>query len=188
MRIVLGVTGGIAAYKAALLLRLMTGDGHEVHVVPPDSALRVVGKPTWEALSGHPVYNDTFEAVEDVNHVLQGRQADLVISAPATANTMAKAAAGLAPDLIVNILLTATVPVVRSPAMHTEMCENTATQANVATLRSRGVHVIEPAVGRLTGVDTGKGRFPEPDDIWSQTKALLTETPSQGKQIGRAHV
>ena len=185
MRIVLGVTGGIAAYKAALLLRLMTEDGHEVHVVPTNSALNFVGKATWEALSGQPVYNDTFEAVEEVNHVLQGRQADLVIIAPATANSLAKAATGLADDLIGNILLTATVPVVMAPAMHTEMWENAATKANVATLRGRGVHVIEPAVGRLTGVDTGKGRFPEPDDIWSQTKALLTETPSQGKLEGK---
>lgn len=175
MRIVLGVTGGIAAYKAALLLRLMTEDGHEVHVVPTDSALKFVGKATWEALSGQPVYNDTFEAVENVNHVLQGRKADLVILAPATANSIAKAAAGLAPDLIGNILLTATVPVIIAPAMHTEMWENPATQANVATLRERGVHVIEPAVGRLTGQDTGKGRFPEPEDIWSQAQQIVAE-------------
>src|SRR5699024_355836 len=171
MRIVLGVPGGIAAYKAAWLLRLMTEEGHEVHVVPTDSALNFVGKATWEALSGRPVYNDTFQAVDEVNHVLQGRHADLVVIAPATANSLAKAATGLASDLIGNILLTATVPVVMAPAMHTEMWENPATQANVATLRSRGIHVIEPAVGRLTGVDTGKGRFPEPEDIWSQTKA-----------------
>src|SRR5699024_69789 len=113
------------------------------------------------------VYNDTFEAVEDVNHVLQGRRADVVVLAPATANSIAKAAAGLAEDLLGNILLTATVPIVMAPAMHTEMWENPATKANVATLRTRGVHVIEPAVGRLTGVDTGKGRFPEPEDIWA---------------------
>jgi len=184
MRIVLGVTGGIAAYKAALLLRLMTEDGHEVHVVPTDSALKFVGKPTWEALSGHPVYNDTFEAVEDVNHVLQGRKADLVIIAPATANSMAKAAAGLAPDLIGNILLTATVPVVMAPAMHTEMWENPATQANVATLRNRGIHVIEPAVGRLTGVDTGKGRFPEPDDIWAQAQQIVADSQPDERLAG----
>lgn len=180
MRIVLGVTGGIAAYKAALLLRLMTEDGHEVHVVPTDSALKFVGKPTWEALSGKPVYNDTFEAVEDVNHVLQGRNADLVVIAPATANSLAKAAAGIAEDLLGNILLTATVPVVMAPAMHTEMWDNAATQANVATLRSRGVHIIEPAVGRLTGADTGKGRFPEPADIWAQTQELVQSASRQG--------
>ena len=187
MRIVLGVTGGIAVYKAALLLRLMTEDGHEVHVVPTDSALKFVGKPTWEALSGRPVYTDTFDAVEDVNHVLQGRKADLVVLAPATANSMAKAAAGLAPDLIGNILLTATVPVVMAPAMHTEMWDNPATQANVATLRARGVHVIEPAVGRLTGADSGKGRFPEPEDIWSQAQQILTQAQSV-KPLAGKHV
>lgn len=185
MRIVLGVTGGIAAYKAALLLRLMTEEGHDVHVVPTDSALNFVGKATWEALSGRPVYNDTFEAVEEVNHVLQGRQADLVVVAPATANALAKAANGLAGDLIGNILLTATAPVIMAPAMHTEMWEHAATQANVATLRSRGIHVIEPAVGRLTGVDTGKGRFPEPDDIWTQTKALVEQTRAAGALDGK---
>ena len=188
MRIVLGVTGGIAAYKAALLLRLMTEEGHEVHVVPTDSALNFVGKATWEALSGRPVYNDTFEAVEEVNHVLQGRHADLVVIAPATANSLAKAATGLASDLIGNILLTATVPVVMAPAMHTEMWENPATRANVATLRSRGVHVIEPAVGRLTGVDTGKGRFPEPDDIWSQAKAAVEQDSSADTLSGKTVV
>ena len=187
MRIVLGVTGGIAAYKAALLLRLMTEGGHEVHVVPTESALKFVGRPTWEALSGQPVYTDTFEAVEDVNHVLQGRKADLVVLAPATADSLAKAAAGLAPDLLGNILLTATVPVVMAPAMHTEMWEHPATQANVATLRDRGVHIIEPAVGRLTGADTGKGRFPEPEDIWDQTLRIMadahTEKPLAGKHV-----
>ena len=188
MRIVLGVTGGIAAYKAALLLRLMTEDGHEVHVVPTDSALKFVGKPTWEALSGRPVYNDTFEAVEDVNHVLQGRKADLVILAPATANSLAKAAAGLAEDLLGNILLTATVPVVMAPAMHTEMWENPATQANVTTLRSRGVHIIEPAVGRLTGVDTGKGRFPDPEDIWAQAQQIVSEFHSGDQLAGKSVV
>ena len=188
MRIVLGVTGGIAAYKAALLLRLMTEDGHEVHVVPTDSALKFVGKPTWEALSGRPVYNDTFEAVEDVNHVLQGRRADVVVLAPATANSIAKAAAGLAEDLLGNILLTATVPVVMAPAMHTEMWENPATKANVATLRTRGVHVIEPAVGRLTGVDTGKGRFPEPEDIWAETQQIVAETQTGDQLAGRSVV
>lgn len=188
MRIVLGVTGGIAAYKAALLLRLMTEAGHEVHVVPTDSALKFVGKPTWEALSGRPVYNDTFEAVEDVNHVLQGRKADLVILAPATANSLAKAAAGLADDLLGNILLTATVPVVMAPAMHTEMWENPATQANVATLRSRGVHIIEPAVGRLTGADTGKGRFPDPEDIWAQTQHIVAQAQAGDQLAGKSVV
>ena len=188
MRIVLGVSGGIAAYKAALLLRLMTEEGHDVHVVPTNAALHFVGKATWEALSGRPVYNDTFEAVDEVNHVLQGRQADLVILAPATANSLAKAAHGLADDLMGNILLTATVPVIMAPAMHTEMWENAATKANVATLRARGIHVIEPAVGRLTGTDTGKGRFPEPEDLWSQTKDLLHQASPERHLGGKSVV
>lgn len=187
MRIVLGVTGGIAAYKAALLLRLMTEEGHEVHVVPTESALNFVGKATWEALSGQPVYTDTFEAVDEVNHVLQGRKADLVLIAPATANALAKAANGLAEDLIGNILLTATVPVVMAPAMHTEMWQNAATQANVVTLRSRGVHIIEPAVGRLTGIDTGKGRLPDPEDIWQQTKDIIHQA-HHGSLLRDKHV
>lgn len=185
MRIVLGVTGGIAAYKAALLLRLMTEGGHEVHVVPTESALKFVGKPTWEALSGRPVYTDTFEAVENVNHVLQGRKADLVVVAPATADSLAKAAAGLAPDLLGNILLTATVPVMMAPAMHTEMWEHPATQANVATLRARGVHIIEPATGRLTGADTGKGRFPDPEDIWDQALQIVADSQLQQPLVGK---
>lgn len=185
MRIVLGVTGGIAAYKAALLLRLMTEEGHEVHVVPTESALNFVGKATWEALSGRPVYNDTFEAVDEVNHVLQGRKADLVVIAPATAHSIAKAAAGLADDLLGNILLTATVPVVMAPAMHTEMWENPATQTNVSALRARGVHVIEPSVGRLTGEDTGKGRFPEPADIWDQARSVVQAENSVGELDGK---
>lgn len=185
MRIVLGVTGGIAAYKAALLLRVMTEEGHEVHVVPTESALNFVGKATWEALSGRPVYNDTFEAVDEVNHVLQGRKADLVVIAPATAHSIAKAAAGLADDLLGNILLTATVPVVMAPAMHTEMWENPATQTNVSALRARGVHVIEPSVGRLTGEDTGKGRFPEPADIWDQARSVVQAENSVGELDGK---
>lgn len=183
MRIVLGVTGGIAAYKAALLLRLMTEAGHEVHVVPTEAALNFVGKPTWEALSGNPVHTDTFEAVDTVNHVHQGRYADLVIVAPATADSIARTASGLAPDLLGNILLTASCPVVFAPAMHTEMWENPTTRANVNTLRERGIHVIEPAVGRLTGVDTGKGRFPEPEDIWEQAQEIVTGTAQQEKPL-----
>src|SRR5699024_7748860 len=187
MRIVLGVTGGIAAYKAALLLRLMTEEGHEVHVVTTESALNFVGKSTWEALSDQPVYTNTFEAVDEVNHVLQLRKDDLVLIAPATANALAKAANGLAEDLIANILLTATVPLVMAPAMHTEMWQNAATQANVVTLRSRGVHIIEPAVGRLTGIDTGKGRLPDPEDIWQQTKDIIHQA-HHGSLLRDKHV
>lgn len=164
-RIVLGVTGGVAAYKAALLLRLFTEGGHDVQVVPTESALEFVGAATWEALSGHPVQTGVFDNVEHVPHVMLGKTADLVVVAPATANTLARAAHGLADDLLTNTLLTARCPVVMAPAMHTEMWEHPATVANVATLRERGVLVIEPDSGRLTGSDTGPGRLPEPEAI-----------------------
>lgn len=165
MRIVLGVTGGIAAYKAALLLRLFTEAGHDVTVVPTASALEFVGAPTWEALSGKPVQTGVFENVAQVPHVRLGQNADLVVVAPATADVLAKAAAGMANDLLTNTLLTARCPVVMAPAMHTEMWLHPATQANVATLRSRGATIVEPASGRLTGADTGAGRLPDPDVI-----------------------
>ncbi len=171
--IVLGVSGGIAAYKAALLLRLFTEAGHDVTVVPTESALEFVGAPTWEALSGKPVHMGVFENVPSVNHVRLGQNADLVVIAPATANTLAKATAGLADDLLTNTLLTAKCPVVLAPAMHTEMWENPATVANVETLRSRGLFVIEPAVGRLTGADTGAGRLPEPEAIFGYCLNVL---------------
>ncbi|GAA4761331.1 bifunctional phosphopantothenoylcysteine decarboxylase/phosphopantothenate--cysteine ligase CoaBC [Citricoccus nitrophenolicus] len=172
MRIVLGVTGGIAAYKSALLLRLMTEAGHQVDVVPTPAALNFVGRATWEALSGRPVRTDTFEAVESVNHVRLGREAELVVVAPATADSLARTAAGLAPDLLGNVLLTATCPVLMVPAMHTEMWLHPATVANVQTLRSRGMTVLEPDSGRLTGADTGPGRFPEPERIWAEAQRL----------------
>ncbi|WP_069387870.1 bifunctional phosphopantothenoylcysteine decarboxylase/phosphopantothenate--cysteine ligase CoaBC [Cellulosimicrobium cellulans] len=165
MRIVLGVSGGVAAYKAVLLLRLLREQGHAVRVVPTASALRFVGAPTWEALSGEPATDQVFEDVEHVPHVALGKGADLVVVAPATADLLARAAAGRADDLLTSTLLTARCPVVMAPAMHTEMWEHPATVANVATLRARGVHVIEPASGRLTGADTGPGRLPEPDEI-----------------------
>lgn len=164
-RIVLGVTGGVAAYKAALLLRQFTEGGHDVHVVPTASALEFVGAATWEALSGHPIQTGVFENVPDVPHVKLGQTADLVVVAPATANTLARAANGLADDLLTNTLLTARCPVVMAPAMHTEMWEHPATVANVMALRERGVVVIEPDSGRLTGADTGPGRLPEPAAI-----------------------
>ena len=164
-RVVLGVSGGIAAYKACELLRQLTESGHDVRVVPTRSALEFVGAPTWSALSGHPVSASTWDDVHDVPHVAIGRSADLVVIAPATANLMAKAAHGLADDLLTNTLLTARCPVLMAPAMHTEMWEHPATTVNVATLRSRGVLVLEPAVGRLTGADSGKGRLPDPVEI-----------------------
>lgn len=165
MRVVLGVTGGIAAYKAALLLRLLSESGHEVTVVPTEAALRFVGAPTWEALSGGRVQTDVWSNITDVPHVRLGQEADLVVVAPATADLLAKAAHGLAGDLLTTVLLTARCPVVMAPAMHTEMWDHPATRANVATLRERGVTVVEPASGRLTGKDTGPGRLPEPEVI-----------------------
>lgn len=173
VRVVLGVTGGIAAYKACELLRRFTESGHDVTVVPTASALRFVGAPTWSALSGKPVATDVWTDVHAVPHVHIGQQADVVVVAPATADLLARAAHGLADDLLTNTLLTARCPVVFAPAMHTEMWEHPATQANVATLRARGALVIEPAVGRLTGADTGKGRLPEPAEIYELVRGLL---------------
>jgi phosphopantothenoylcysteine decarboxylase / phosphopantothenate---cysteine ligase len=178
VRIVLGVGGGIAAYKAALLLRLFTEEGHEVTVVPTDAALRFVGAPTWEALSGRPVQTDVWSNITDVPHVRLGQEADLVVVAPTTADLLAKAAHGLAGDLLTNVLLTARCPVVLAPAMHTEMWEHAATRANVATLRERGVTVVEPASGRLTGADTGPGRLPEPEAIHAAALEALGGSPS----------
>ncbi|MEU8013224.1 bifunctional phosphopantothenoylcysteine decarboxylase/phosphopantothenate--cysteine ligase CoaBC [Micromonospora parva] len=172
--IVLGVGGGIAAYKACELLRLFTESGHRVRVVPTASALRFVGAPTWAALSGQPVADDVWTDVHEVPHVRLGKQADLVVVAPTTTDLLAKAAHGLADDLLTNTLLTARCPVLLAPAMHTEMWEHPATVANVATLRSRGVRVIEPAVGRLTGADTGKGRLPDPAEIFAVAGRLLS--------------
>ena len=164
-KVVLGVAGGIAAYKACELLRQLTETGHDVRVVPTASALEFVGAPTWAALSGKPVSASTWDHVHEVPHVRIGQEADLVVVAPATANLLAKAAHGLADDLLTNTLLTARCPVIMAPAMHTEMWEHPATQANVATLRTRGVLVVDPAVGRLTGADTGKGRLPDPVEL-----------------------
>ena len=176
--VVLGVCGGIAAYKSCELLRLFTESGHGVKVVPTASALQFVGAPTWAALSGRPVATDVWDDAHEVPHVRIGRHADLVVVAPATADMLAKAAHGIADDLLTNTLLTATCPVVFAPAMHTEMWENAATQANVATLRSRGLIVIEPAVGRLTGADTGKGRLPDPEQIFEVALRVLGRGPS----------
>ena len=172
-RVVLGVAGGIAAYKAVELLRQLTETGHDVTVVPTAAALEFVGAPTWAALSGKPVSASTWDRVQEVPHVRIGQDADLVVVAPATANVLAKAAHGIADDLLTNTLLTARCPVVMAPAMHTEMWENAATQANVATLRSRGVLVVEPAVGRLTGKDSGKGRLPEPEELAHLCRRVL---------------
>ena len=173
MRVVLGVSGGIAAYKACSLLRLFTESGHDVTVVPTAAALGFVGAPTWAALSGKPVSSDVWTAVHEVPHVRIGQAADVVVVAPATADVLAKAAHGLADDLLTNTLLTARCPVVLAPAMHTEMWLHPATQANVATLRERGIHVLDPAEGRLTGKDTGAGRLPEPDELYAAVLAIV---------------
>ncbi|WP_035795750.1 bifunctional phosphopantothenoylcysteine decarboxylase/phosphopantothenate--cysteine ligase CoaBC [Kitasatospora mediocidica] len=172
-RVVLGVSGGIAAYKACELLRRFTESGHQVTVVPTAASLHFVGEATWAALSGRPAATETWERVHEVPHVRIGQQADLVVVAPATADLLAKAAHGLADDLLTNTLLTARCPVVFAPAMHTEMWEHPATQENVATLRRRGAIVLEPAVGRLTGVDTGKGRLPDPGAIFEACRLVL---------------
>ncbi|MCA2226951.1 bifunctional phosphopantothenoylcysteine decarboxylase/phosphopantothenate--cysteine ligase CoaBC [Nonomuraea aurantiaca] len=176
-KVVLGVSGGIAAYKACELLRLFTESGHEVRVVPTRDALRFVGEPTWAALSGHPVTTDVWDDVHEVPHVRIGQRADLVVVAPATADVLAKAAHGLAGDLLTNTLLTARCPVVFAPAMHTEMWQHPATRANVSTLRERGSVVIDPAVGRLTGADTGPGRLPDPAEIFQICLRVLADRP-----------
>nr|WP_088317246.1 bifunctional phosphopantothenoylcysteine decarboxylase/phosphopantothenate--cysteine ligase CoaBC [Kineosporia sp. R_H_3] len=172
-RVVLGVSGGIAAYKACTLLRILTETGHDVRVVPTRAALEFVGAPTWAALSGHPVSASAWDDVHEVPHVRLGQRADLVVVAPATADLLARAAHGLADDLLTNVLLTARCPVLLAPAMHTEMWQHPATRANVALLRARGVVVLEPASGRLTGADTGPGRLPEPEAIAAAAVRLL---------------
>lgn len=172
LRVVIGVGGGIAAYKAAHLVRYFTEKGHHVNVIPTPSALKFVGAATFEALSGHPVSTDVFDSVDEVQHVRLGQEADLIVIAPATADLMARLAGGRADDLLTSSCLVATCPIVLAPAMHTEMWENPATTANVATLRKRGIVVLEPSHGRLTGKDTGPGRLPEPDHIGTLALAV----------------
>ncbi|MBM6403751.1 bifunctional phosphopantothenoylcysteine decarboxylase/phosphopantothenate--cysteine ligase CoaBC [Phycicoccus sp. CSK15P-2] len=173
MKVVLGVAGGIAAYKACTLLRLLTEAGHDVTVVPTASALRFVGEATWAALSGRPVHTDVWSDITEVPHVRIGQEADLVVVAPATADLLARAATGQADDLLTTVLLTARCPVVMAPAMHTEMYEHPATQANISTLTERGVHVVPPASGRLTGKDSGPGRLPEPQELFEVCRREL---------------
>jgi phosphopantothenoylcysteine decarboxylase/phosphopantothenate--cysteine ligase len=186
--VVLGVAGGIAAYKAAELLRRFTESGHDVTVVPTPAALHFVGAATWAALSGKPVHTQVWESVHEVPHVRIGRSADLVVVAPATADLLARAAHGRADDLLTNVLLTARCPVVYAPAMHTEMWEHAATQANVETLRRRGALVVEPAVGRLTGADTGKGRLPDPDELFELCREVLARGVAPADLAGRTVV
>jgi phosphopantothenoylcysteine decarboxylase/phosphopantothenate--cysteine ligase len=178
-RIVLGVAGGIAAYKAVEVLRGLTESGHDVTVVPTAAALEFVGVPTWAALSGKAVSTSVWDHVEQVPHVKLGQSADLVLVAPATADLIARATHGIADDLLTNILLTARCPIVMAPAMHTEMWQHPATQRNVAELRARGVIVLEPASGRLTGADTGPGRLPDPSAIVAAAQDTLRRAPAQ---------
>jgi len=185
VRVVVGVSGGIAAYKAVLVVRALSELGHDVRVVPTAAALNFVGTATWEALSGHEVRTDVFEDVEQVRHVRLGRWADVVLVAPATADLLARAASGRADDLLTATLLTTHGPVLMVPAMHTEMWQHPATVANVATLRERGVHVLDPASGRLTGEDSGPGRLPEPSEIVEAVLALdpAGDRPLAGRSV-----
>lgn len=186
--IIVGVAGGIAAYKSCALIRSFTESGHRVRVIPTESALEFVGAATFEALSGHPVTHKVFEDVPQVPHVRLGQRAALVVVAPATADLMARAAQGRADDLLTATLLTARCPVLFAPAMHTEMWEHPATVANVATLRAHGAVVMEPASGRLTGKDTGPGRLPEPEEIFGLGSLLLERADAlprdlQGRRV-----
>lgn len=184
-RIVVGVAGGIAAYKACHLVRDLKEYGDEVRVVPTESALNFVGAATFEALSGNPVSTTVFDAVDEVQHVRVGQEAEAIVIAPATADLMARLAAGRADDLLTATVLVATCPVIVVPAMHTEMWENAATRANVATLRARGVIVMEPAHGRLTGKDTGPGRLPEPGQIAELVRTVLDGQPIDYSWAGK---
>jgi phosphopantothenoylcysteine decarboxylase/phosphopantothenate--cysteine ligase len=183
MRVVVGITGGIAAYKATAIVRLLTEAGHTVKVVPSQNALRFIGATTLEALSHNTVDADLYTDVADVKHIELGKSADLVIVAPATASFIARTAAGIADDLLGNVILATNAPVVIAPAMHTEMWLNKATADNVAKLRDRGVVVIEPASGRLTGSDTGIGRLPEPEEIVEQALRALPAGDLTGRRL-----
>lgn len=187
-RVVLGVGGGIAAYKACELLRRLTESGHDVRVIPTASALEFVGAATFQALSGHPVHTGVFHDVHEVPHVRMGQQAELVVVAPATADLLARAAHGRADDLLTATLLTARCPVLLAPAMHTEMWLHPATIANVALLRSRGTVVLEPASGRLTGADTGPGRLPDPAEIAALATLLLERADALPQDLAGRHV
>ena len=183
MNIVVGVTGGIAAYKAVGVIRAFVLAGHDVHVVATEAALRFVGKPTLEAISRNIVHTDLYEGVAEVRHVAIGQAADLIVIAPATANTIAKLAAGLADDLLGNTVLASRAPIVIAPAMHTEMWQNAATVANIATLRARGVTVVGPGVGQLTGADSGPGRLVEPDEIVAAALAAVKVKDFAGRRV-----
>lgn len=183
MFVVVGVSGGIAAYKAVQIVRLLVLEGHDVHVVPTADAVRFVGLPTWEAISRNPVTTSVHDDVASVRHVSLGQSADLVIVAPATANTLAKMATGLADDLLGTTLLATQAPVVVAPAMHTEMWRHPATQQNIETLRARGAIIVGPGDGRLTGSDSGPGRMSEPDEIVDAALAAAGPRDLVGRRI-----
>lgn len=180
MRILLGITGGIAAYKATGLIRGFRAAGHDVTVVPTDNALRFIGKATLEALSGKQIDNELFSSVADVRHVELGQQADLIVVAPATASFLGRLASGIADDLLLNAILASKADVVLCPAMHTEMWQNPATESNVELLSRRGIRIMEPAVGQLTGSDVGPGRLPEVEDILD---FIFAAAPLSGKSV-----
>ncbi len=182
--IVLGVGGGIAAYKSCDLLRRLLDLGHHVTVVPTPSSLNFVGKATWEALSGRTVTTEVFESVEEVRHISLAKNSDFIVIAPATADLIARLAAGRADDLLTNVVLASTSEILLVPAMHPQMWSNPATLANVETLRSRGVHVMEPEVGALTSGDVGKGRLPDTQQILTEIESLLSTTDDySGKKV-----
>jgi phosphopantothenoylcysteine decarboxylase/phosphopantothenate--cysteine ligase len=183
MNIVVGITGGIAAYKAVGVVRGFVLAGHDVHVVATENALRFVGRPTLEAISRNLVHSDLYEGVAEVRHVAIGQAADLIVVAPATANTISRIATGAADDLLGTTILASTAPLVIAPSMHTEMWRNPATVANIATLRERGIHVVGPASGQLTGADSGLGRMVEPEDIVAAALAVLGPRDLAGLRI-----
>jgi phosphopantothenoylcysteine decarboxylase / phosphopantothenate---cysteine ligase len=183
LNVVVGITGGIAAYKAVSVVRGFVLAGHDVHVVATENALRFVGRPTLEAISRNLVHSDLYDGVSEVRHVAIGQAADLIVVAPATANTIAKLAGGFADDLLGNTILASLAPVVIAPAMHTEMWQNPATVANIATLRGRGIVVVGPSVGQLTGADSGPGRMSEPEQIVAAAFASLTPQDLAGLRI-----
>ena len=182
--ILLGVGGGIAAYKSCDLLRRLQDQGFKVTVVPTPASLNFVGKATWEALSGKSVYTQVWESVEKVNHISLGDKADYIIVAPATADLIARIANGRADDLLTNTILASTAPKLLVPAMHPKMWLNPATQANVSKLREMGFVILEPATGRLTGNDSGVGRFPDTSTIIEKfTNEILVKPDLVRKRI-----
>ncbi|MFC6236169.1 flavoprotein, partial [Leucobacter soli] len=180
MNIVLGVSGGIAAYKAVSLARLFVEAGHELHVVPTANALEFVGAVTWEAISGHPVTHEVNERADEVRHVRLGQQADAVVVAPATASAIARLAAGIADDLLGTTALATRAPLILAPAMHTEMWEHPATRRNVELLRERGATIVGPDSGRLTGADSGPGRMSDPERIFAETLRVIGAADATG--------